>query len=72
MPPRASRDRLDNPAAPGDGRVAFADGSIVPVITRLVQADENSVRAVTHRVNERGMPSLDPDGPYRDLGGIAS
>jgi transposase len=40
--------------------LASAGGNTVPVIARLVQADEDSVRQVIHRFNEMGMPSLDP------------
>ena len=40
--------------------LASAGGNTVPVIARLVQADEDSVRQVIHRFNELGMPSLDP------------
>ncbi|GAA2592203.1 hypothetical protein GCM10010435_83640 [Winogradskya consettensis] len=40
--------------------LASAGGNTVPVIARLVQADEDSVRGVIHRFNEMGMPSLDP------------
>src|SRR4051812_1049052 len=40
--------------------LASAGGNSVPVIARLVQADEDSVRGVIHRFNELGMPSLDP------------
>jgi transposase len=52
--------------------LASAGGNTVPAIARLVQADEDSVRQVIHRFNEIGMPSLDPNGPYREPGGIAS
>jgi transposase len=40
--------------------LASAGGNSVPVIARLVQADEDSVRAVIHRFNESGLASLDP------------
>jgi transposase len=40
--------------------LASAGGNTVPVIARLVQADEDSVRQVIHRFNEMGMASLDP------------
>ena len=40
--------------------LASAGGNSVPVISRLVQADEDSVRGVIHRFNEMGIPSLDP------------
>jgi hypothetical protein len=41
--------------------LASAGGNTVPVIARLVQADEDSVRRVIHRFNEMGMASqLDP------------
>ena len=40
--------------------LASAGGNSVPVIARLVQADEDSVRGVIHRFNESGMASLDP------------
>ncbi len=42
----------------GPDRAAI--GNSVPVIARLVQADEDSVRQVIHRFNEMGMASLDP------------
>lgn len=35
--------------------LASAGGNSVPVIARLVQADEDSVRQVIHRFNEMGM-----------------
>jgi transposase len=40
--------------------LASAGGNTVPVIARLVQADENTVREVIHRFNEIGMKALDP------------
>jgi len=40
--------------------LASAGGNTVPVIARLVQADEDTVREVIHRFNEIGMKSLDP------------
>jgi transposase len=40
--------------------LASAGGNTVPVIARLVQADEDSVRQVIHRFNEMGMASLNP------------
>jgi transposase len=40
--------------------LASAGGNSVPVIARLVQPDEDSVRQVIHRFNQMGMPSLDP------------
>ncbi|SCG77746.1 IS630 family transposase [Micromonospora inositola] len=40
--------------------LASAGGNTVPAIARLVQADEDSVRQVIHRFNDRGMASLDP------------
>ncbi|MEW2386667.1 helix-turn-helix domain-containing protein [Micromonospora sp. NPDC047707] len=40
--------------------LASAGGKSVPVIARLVQADEDSVRQVIHRFNEIGMASLGP------------
>ncbi|WP_433616716.1 IS630 family transposase [Dactylosporangium sp. CA-139114] len=40
--------------------LASAGGNSVPVIARLVQADEDSVRQVIHRFNEMGMASLNP------------
>lgn len=40
--------------------LASAGGNSVPVIARLVQADEDSVRQVIHRFNEMGMGCLDP------------
>ncbi len=36
--------------------LASAGGNTVPAIARLVQADEDSVRQVIHRVNKMGMP----------------
>ncbi|WP_244298356.1 helix-turn-helix domain-containing protein [Micromonospora cremea] len=52
--------------------LASAGGNTVPAIARLVQADEDTIRQVVHRFNEMGMASLDPNGPYREPGGIAS
>ncbi|WP_226899831.1 IS630 family transposase [Nonomuraea phyllanthi] len=40
--------------------LASAGGNTVPVIARLVQADENTVRDVIHRFNEIGLACLDP------------
>jgi transposase len=40
--------------------LASAGGNSVPVIARLVAADEDSVRQVIHRFNEMGMACLDP------------
>lgn len=40
--------------------LASADGNRVPVITQLVQADEDTVRNVIHRFNEVGLACLDP------------
>jgi transposase len=40
--------------------LASAGGNSVPVIARLVFADEDRVREVIHRFNELGMASLDP------------
>jgi transposase len=40
--------------------LASAGGNSVPVIARLVVADEDSVRQVIHRFNEIGMNCLDP------------
>ncbi|MFJ1756391.1 IS630 family transposase [Kitasatospora sp. NPDC088134] len=51
--------------------LASAGGNTVPVIARLVQADEDTVRDVIHRFNETGMASLDPrwaGGRPRHLG----
>jgi hypothetical protein len=42
--------------------LASAGGSTVPVIARLVQADEDTVRDVIHRFNEIGLACLDPNG----------
>src|SRR3954463_3690036 len=42
------------------GVLASAGGNSVPVIARLVAADEDTVRAVIHRFNELGMGALDP------------
>src|SRR3954449_7303161 len=39
--------------------LASAGGNSVPVITRLVAADEDTVREVIHRFNELGMGALD-------------
>ncbi|WP_395372829.1 helix-turn-helix domain-containing protein [Streptomyces tubercidicus] len=39
---------------------ASAGGNSVPVIARLVQADEDTVRDVIHRFNEIGLACLDP------------
>ncbi|MFD5988555.1 IS630 family transposase [Streptomyces cyaneofuscatus] len=40
--------------------LASAGGSTVPVIARLVQADEDTVRDVIHRFNEIGFACLNP------------
>ncbi|MEE1797587.1 helix-turn-helix domain-containing protein [Streptomyces sp. JV176] len=40
--------------------LASAGGSAVPVIARLVQADEDTVRDVIHKFNEIGLACLDP------------
>lgn len=40
--------------------LASAGGNRVPVIARLVQADEDTVRNVIHRFNEIGLACLDP------------
>ena len=40
--------------------LASAGGNRVPVIARLVQADEDTVRDVIHRFNEIGLAALDP------------
>src|SRR5690348_6022750 len=40
--------------------LASAGGNRVPVIAKLVAADEDTVREVIHRFNEIGMACLDP------------
>ncbi|MDT0419725.1 IS630 family transposase [Streptomyces sp. DSM 41982] len=40
--------------------LASAGGNTVPVIARLVQADEDTVRDVIHKFNEIGLACLDP------------
>lgn len=40
--------------------LASAGGNRVPVIAQLVQADEDTVRDVIHRLNEIGLACLDP------------
>jgi transposase len=40
--------------------LASAGGTTVPVIAKLVQADEDTVRDVIHRFNEIGLACLDP------------
>jgi len=40
--------------------LASAGGNSVPMIARLVQADEDTVRDVIHRFNEIGLACLDP------------
>jgi len=40
--------------------LASAGGNRVPVIAKLVQADEDTVRDVIHRFNEIGLAALDP------------
>lgn len=40
--------------------LASAGGHRVPVIARLVAADEDTVRDVIHRFNEIGLDCLDP------------
>ncbi|WP_439794508.1 helix-turn-helix domain-containing protein [Streptomyces agglomeratus] len=42
---------------------APAGGNRVPVIARLVAADENTVRDAIHRFNEIGLACLDPRCP---------
>ncbi|WP_319993815.1 helix-turn-helix domain-containing protein [Micromonospora sp. DR5-3] len=42
--------------------LASAGGNSVPVIARLVQADEDTVREVVHKFNEKGLACLDPNG----------
>ncbi|WP_405540169.1 helix-turn-helix domain-containing protein [Streptomyces sp. NBC_00075] len=41
--------------------LASAGGNRVPVIARLVQADEDTVRDVIHAFNEKGLACLDPN-----------
>lgn len=41
--------------------LASADGNPVPVIAKLVAADEDTVREVIHRFNETGLACLDPN-----------
>ncbi len=53
--------------------LASAGGNSVPVIARLLAADEDTVRAVIHRFNEIGLDCLDPDwagGRPRLLSGV--
>ncbi len=40
--------------------LASAGGNTVPVIARLVQADEDTVRDVIHKFNEIGLACLNP------------
>ncbi len=40
--------------------LASADGNRAPVITQLVQVDEDTVRDVIHRFNEVGLACPDP------------
>jgi transposase len=40
--------------------MASSSGTPVPAIARLVAADEDTVRAVVHAFNERGLAALDP------------
>lgn len=40
--------------------LASAGGNQVPVIAKLVPADEDTVRNVIHRFNEIGLACLDP------------
>jgi hypothetical protein len=40
--------------------LASTGGNRMPVIARLAQADEDSVRQVIHRFNETGMATLNP------------
>ena len=40
--------------------MASASGTPVPVIARLVAADEDTVRDVIHAFNQRGLDALDP------------
>jgi transposase len=41
-------------------QLASAGGNRVPVIAQLVQAEEDTVRGVVHRLNEIGLACLDP------------
>ena len=40
--------------------MASASGTLVPAIARLVAADEDTVRDVSHAFNEKGLAALDP------------
>jgi transposase len=40
--------------------MASASGTPVPAITRLVAADEDTVRDVIHLFNQKGLAALDP------------
>src|SRR3954451_23531637 len=40
--------------------LASTSGTTVPAIARLIAADEDTVREVIHRFNERGMGALAP------------
>jgi hypothetical protein len=40
--------------------MASASGTPVAAITRLVAADEDTVRDVIHAFNDKGLPALDP------------
>ncbi|GAA0420626.1 hypothetical protein GCM10010357_47450 [Streptomyces luteireticuli] len=40
--------------------LALAGGNTVPIIARLVRADEDTVRDVIHRFNEMGLACLAP------------
>lgn len=42
--------------------LASAGGNTVPMIARLVAADEDTVREVIHRFNDIGLDGLDPGG----------
>jgi hypothetical protein len=47
--------------------LASADGNRVPVIAKLVAADEDTVREVIHRFNEIGLACLEPSVGGTDL-----
>ncbi len=52
--------------------MASASGTPVPAIANLIAGHEDTVRDVIHSFNEIGLRALDPNGSYREPGGIAS
>jgi len=47
--------------------MASASGTLVPAISRLVAADEDTVRDVIHAFNAKGLAALDPGVPLTNV-----